>query len=282
MGTESSGRPDPAIKPVLGKKATACWLASTAVFFAALLPSGPSFALFSDDEARRAIIDMRMRVETLNTRINELERALQNSAQSQIQLLNENERMRSEIARLRGQLEETSLATRSGKSQQKDLYVDIEKRMEEQRNATAALEAKLALLEPVIFKVNGQSYRVNAAEKAQFEALEAAMGERDFKKVIGLAQNFEKESPGSALLPEVLFAKGTALYAEKDYRASITARRDLINRFPNHPTIPQAMLNLSASLAETGNPATSRRTLEELVKKFPKSSAAAEARKRLK
>lgn len=225
---------------------------------------------------------MRTRVEALNTRIHELERALQNSAQSQIQLLNENERMRSEIARLRGQLEETNLATRSGTSQQKDLYLDVEKRMEEQRKAMAAIQARLALLEPVIAQVNGQSYRVSAAEKAQFEVLEAAMGEREFKKVIRLAQEFEQENSASALLPEVIFAKGTALYAEKDYRASITARRDLISRFPAHPTVPQAMLNLSASLAETGNPANSKRTLEELIKNHPKSAAAAEARKRLK
>lgn len=264
---------------MLSKQVTASWLPSLAVVLWVGLAANPAWSLFADDEARRAIIDMRTRIEALNNRVNELERALQNSAQNQIQLLNENERMRSEVARLLGQLEELGLATRSGKSQQKDLYLDIEKRMQEQQ---AAMETRLKQLEPLAVQVNGVNYRVTAAEKSQFEQLQAAMTQRDFKKAIRLAQEFEKENAQSSLLPEVLFARGTALYAEKDYRASITARRELINRFPKHPTIPQAMLNLAASLAETGNPNSARRTLEDLVKNHPKSAEAAEARKRLK
>lgn len=246
------------------------------------LASPHAWALFSDDEARRAIIDMRTRIETLNKRVTELERALQNSAQSQIQLLNDNERMRSEIARLRGQLEEANLVSTSGKSQQKDLYLDLDKRLEEQRNLMAAMEARLKQLEPVSVQAHGVSHRVSANEKIQFEALQSALADQEFKKAIRLSEEFEKQHPGSALAADVLFMKGTALYADKELRSSVAARRELISRFPKHPTIPQAMLNLAAGLEETGNPNTARRTLEELIKSHPKSAAAAEARKRLK
>jgi TolA-binding protein len=266
---------------VLDKKSAATRFSGVVVVLSAFL-SPPAWALFSDDEARRAIIDMRTRIETLNNRISELERVLQNSAQSQIQLLNENERMRSEIARLRGQLEESNLASTSGKSQQKDLYLDIDKRLQEQRAAMAALEAKLQQLEPVVVQVNGMSYRVSANEKTRFEELQAALGDKEFKKVVRLAKEFEKENLNSALLGDVLFLHGTALYADKELKSSIASRRDLIKRFPGHPTIPLAMLNLAAGLEETGNPINARRTLEELIKAHPKSTAAAEARKRLK
>lgn len=266
----------------MNHKWTASWFSSLAVVACLALPHGPVWAMFSDDEARRAIIDLRTRLETLNNRIADLERALQNSAQSQIQLLNENERMRSEIANLRGQMEEANLATRTGKTQQKDLYVDLDKRIEEQRNTIASLEGKLRQFEPATVQVNGVTYRVTHAEKARFEELQSVLAAGDFKKAIRLSQEFEKEHATSALLGDVVFAKGTALYADKDYRASIAARRDLIKRFPKHPTVPQAMLNMAASLAETGNPNTAKRTLEDLIKAHPNSAAATEARKRLK
>jgi TolA-binding protein len=256
-------------------KLPATWLSSLAVVLSIGLLSPQAWALFSDDQARRAIIDLRTRVETLTTRVGDLERALQNSAQSQIQLLNENERMRAEVARLRGQLEEAALATSSGTSRQKDLYLDIDKRLEEQRTTLGALEEKLKQLEPVTVQASG-------GEKIRFEALLAALGAQDFKAVVRLADEFENDYANSALAADVLFMKGTALYADKALRAAIAARRDLISRFPRHPTIPQAMLNLAAAQTETGNPTAARRTLEELIKAHPKSAAAAEARKRLK
>jgi TolA-binding protein len=264
------------------KQSTAAWCSSVAVVLLSGLVSPPAWALFSDDEARRAILDIRVRLEALNKRMTELEQALQNSAQSQIQLLNENERMRSEIARLRGQLDETDLSNRSKKSQQKDLYLDVDKRLQEQRGLVESLQAQLKQLEPVNIEVNGVNYRVSGDEKTKFELLESALGAQEFKKTVRLSQEFEKEHPNSALIADVLFIKGTALYADKELRPSIAARRDLMNRFPKHPTIPQAMLNLAAALEETGNPNTARRTLEELIKAHPKSTAAAEARKRLK
>lgn len=260
---------------MLVKKVTATWLSSVAVVFSIGLISPPAFALLADDEARRAIIDLRTRLEATNNRVAELERSLQNSAQSQIKLLNENERMRSEIAILRGQLEEAARATKSGKSQQNDLYSDLDKRLQ-------AHEARLKQLEPVSVEVNGQRYQVTAAELTRYDALQSAMSTQDFKKSVRLALEFEKEHPSSSLIAEVLFIKGTALYANKELRPSIAARRDFIQRFAQHPSVPQARLNLAASLAETGNPNSARRTLEDLIKLHPKSPEAAEARKRLK
>jgi tol-pal system protein YbgF len=267
---------------LFAKRLTATWVTSVAVVLFGGLTSPQAQALFSDDEARRAIIDMRVRIETLSNRIGDLERALQNSAQSQIQLLNDNERMRSEIARLRGQLEESNLISTSRKSQQKDLYLDLDKRLEEQRNVIAEMQARLQQLEPVSVIAHGVGYRVSANEKTQFEGIQSALNAQEFKKAVQMSQEFQNEHPNSVLAADVLFMKGTALYADKELRPSIEARRELISRFPKHPSVPQALLNLAAGLEETGNPNTARRTLEELIKSHPKSAAAAEARKRLK
>lgn len=228
----------------------------------------PSWAIFSDDEARRAILDLRARVEALGNRIGDLERQLQNSSQSQLEMLNENERLRSEVSRLRGELEEASRAANTGKKQQ--------------REQLGVLEQRLKQIEPVIVEVDGVNHRVSPTEAAQFEKLRESLRAADFKTTVTAASNFEAAYPTSSLAANALFIRGTALYALKEYKTSIAVRLEFLKKYPEHPSAPQAMLNLAASQAETGNPNTSRATLESLIKTYPSSAAAAEAKDRLK
>jgi len=250
-------------------------LPSAAIFISLLSVAGPSLAIFSDDEARRAIIDLRVRVESLASTIEEMEKRLQSSAQGQLQLLNENERLRGEIARLRGLVEETGRLANTGKNQQKDFYLDLDQRL-------IQIDQRLKQVEPVAIAVDGFNYRVSAAEKVQFEELRELLRTGEFKKTAQSAQAFHQAFPNSPLSASVLLTKGAALYADKDYRNSIIARQEFIEKFPNHPARPQATLNLAASQAESGNPNTARGILENLIKNFPNSSAAAEAKDRLK
>jgi len=242
---------------------------SAAIFISVFGVSTPAAAsLFSDDEARRAIIDLRVQVEALNKKITDLERQLATAGQGQLSLLNENERLRSELALLRGQIEEANKVATTGKSQQKDLYTDLDQRLRQ--------------IEPVAVAADGITFRVSTEEKTRFDELRETLRTGEFKKVEPLAQQFEQSFPLSPLLPNVLLSKGTALYADKNYKASIAARQEFIERFPNHPGRPQATLNMAASQAESGNPNTARGILEGLIKTFPNSPAAAEAKERLK
>ena len=250
------------------RKKTVASVSSAAVFIGCLVVSLPAIAMFSDDEARRAILDLRARVEALNTRIDDLQKQLQNSAQGQLQLLNENERLRADLALLRGQLEETGRLATTGKSQQKGLYLDLDQRLKQ--------------LEPVTVEANGITYRVSTPEKTRYDELQEALKSGDVKKTVSLANRFTLQFPGSSLGPRVLMTKGTALYADKNYKAAIAARESFIDRYPGHPEIPQAMLNLAASQAESGNTSAARTTLQAVIKDYADSPAASDAKERLK
>lgn len=244
--------------------------AARAAFFIALLAVGEASwaALLSDDEARRAIIDLRGRVEALTTRISNLERQLQTSSQSQLEMLNENERLRSDVSRLRGELEEANRAVTTGKKQQREILGEIDQRLKQ--------------IEPVSIEVDGVQHRVSPTEASQFDKLRELLRAGDFKSAVSAATNFEAAYPASSLAANALFIRGTASYALKDYKPSIAARLDFLKKYPDHPARPQAMLNLASSQAETGNPNTARATLEGLIKAYPNSPAAAEAKERLK
>ena len=238
------------------------------LFPVCFLLANSAWALFSDDEARRAILDLRARVEALNTRITELDQRIQSSVQGQLELLNENERLRSELAKLRGKLEETGRATVTGKDQQRDLFTDLDQRLKK--------------LEPVAVQLNGTTLLVSPAEEKKFQDMQALLKAGDFPKAAQSAAEFERLFPASALGSRVLFDRGTALYAAKDYANAITARQEFIAKYPAHPNKPQAILNLAASQAEAGTRITARTTLLNLIRDYPNSDVIPEAKSRLK
>ncbi|NBW00445.1 MAG: outer membrane protein assembly factor BamD [Betaproteobacteria bacterium] len=257
-------------------KAMAASAASAAFFLCVGLSlfsvARPAAAIFSDDEARRAIIDLRARLEALESRLTEriaeLERNLQASARTQLQLLNENERLRSEVARLRGSVEEANQNLNTGKSQQKDLYGDLDQRLKQ--------------IEPVLITIDKNSIEVSRGEKTRFDEVRDALKAGDFPKTVTAADAFQQAYPYSRLSADVLLLKGSALYADKNYKAAIAARQEFLDRYSTHPARPQVTLNLAAAQAESGNPNAARGILEGLIKAYPNSPAAADAKERLK
>lgn len=81
-------------------------------------------ALFSDDEARRAIIDLRARVDALNARLD-----AKADKTSSLDLAGQNERLNQEIARLRGQVEMLANELANEQRRQKDFYNDLDARL---------------------------------------------------------------------------------------------------------------------------------------------------------
>jgi TolA-binding protein len=54
----------------------------------------------------------------------------------------------------------------------------------------------------------------------------------------------------------------------------------LIASYPDSPKVPDALLNVATAQFELGDTQASRRTLDELIARYPQSDAAAKARAR--
>jgi TolA-binding protein len=67
----------------------------------------------------------------------------------------------------------------------------------------------------------------------------------------------------------------------RDYRLAISSQQALIKTYPDSPTVPDALLNIASSQIEMGEANAGRKTLEELMAKYPISDAADKARRRL-
>ena len=120
-----------------------------------------------------------------------------------------------------------------------------------------------------------------AAEQRAYDAALDQFKRGDFQGAITGFTAFVKTSPKSALAPSAQYWIGNAHFARKDYKAAIASQRQLLLAWPDSPKIPDALLNVASAQSELGDNAAARRTLEELIGKFPQSDAAAKAKQRL-
>jgi len=67
----------------------------------------------------------------------------------------------------------------------------------------------------------------------------------------------------------------------RDYKSAIAAQQKVVRLWPENSKAPDALLNIASSQAEIGENTAARETLRTLVKKYPSTSAAEQAKQRL-
>lgn len=216
-------------------------------------------ALFGDDEARRAILDVRTKVDALQ----------QSKAESSavLDLSNQNEQLRQEIARLNGQIEVLTNELANAQQRQKDFYTDLDNRLRK--------------LEPQSVSVDGQDAMVGQSEQRSYDDALTLFKGGDYKKAGAAFTDFVQRYPQSAYAPSAQYWIGNALYAQRDYRNAISAQQTLLKKYPDNPKAADAMLNIASSYMELKDRSAAKKTLESLVAKYPGTPAAQTAKERL-
>ncbi len=250
-----------------------------AAMAASLLAAPPAWAqLFSDDEARKAIIELRARIaslekqsEFLATENSTLKSRVDGMAKSQLDMVSEMGQLRSELQSVLGSLE---TLTRTVTVEQSSLVSGVEQQIQ-------SLSERLARFEPQSFVIDNQTILVDAKEKSAFEAAQGLLASGATEAAAAAFDEFSRRFPDSALRPWALNFEGAAHYLRKNYKSSISALSELYQKYPSHARVPESLLTLAASQAESGQTRAARNTLNLLLKHFPNSSQAATAKKRL-
>jgi tol-pal system protein YbgF len=251
---------------------------AAALAAASLFTASAQAALFEDDEARRAILELRQRVEqqrqaaqtAQQVLADDLKRATDENAslrRSLLELQNQIELLRSEVARLRGGDEQLARDLAEVQRRQKDIAQGVEERLRK--------------FEPVQVTVDGREFSADPAEQREFEAALAAFRKGDFLAAQTAFSDFLRKYPSSGYRPSALFWVGNAQYANRDYKGAIANFRALLQQAPDHPRAPEAVLSIANCQIELKENANAKRTLDELVKAYPQSEAAVAARERL-
>jgi tol-pal system protein YbgF len=233
----------------------------------AFLPLHAGAALFDDDEARKAILDLRAKVEAMRA---ELNGRLDTKADKSVALdmNNQHEQTMSEIAKLRGSLEVLANELANTQKRQKDFYVD--------------LDARLRKLEPRQVTIDGKTAAVDPSEQKAYDAAKLLFKSGDFKTAAVAFAEFVRQYPESGYAANAQYYLGTTHYAQKDCKAAILAEQVVVKAYPDSPRAPEAMLLIAGCQAELKAASNAKKTLTELISKYPDSESAATARERLK
>lgn len=232
-----------------------------------VLTSTAHAALFDDDEARRAILDLRQRFEASQL---ELRRTADDNIQlrrSLLELSNQLELLRAEVAKLRGQDELLARDVAEIQRRQKDLTQGVDERMRK--------------FEPSKISVDGQEFVASPGETRDFEAALAVLRKGDFATAQVAFLDFINRNPQSGYRPSAVFWLGNAQYALRNYRDAVANFKGLLTLAPDHARAPEAALSIANCQIELKDMKSARKTLEDLIKVYPQSEAASVAKERL-
>ena len=87
--------------------------------------------------------------------------------------------------------------------------------------------------------------------------------------------------PQSSLAPNAQYWIGMAHSGQRDYKSAIAAQRKLLAAWPDNPKAPDAMLSIASAQETMGAKGEAQKTLQELIARYPGSSASVSARQRL-
>ncbi len=241
--------------------------------------AGPAHAgLFDDDEARRAILDIRSRItqndvdakakiSALSDSNAQLLEQIQQVRRSLVDLNTQNEALRQELARLSGQNEQLSRDVADMQRRQKDISQGVDDRMRK--------------FEPQTVLLDGKEFVADPDEKRTYEDAMALLRAGDFEKAGTALEAFTRKYPKSGYVESANFWLGNAQYGRRQYPQSIATFRAFIAGSPSHQRAPEAMLAMANSQIEIKDKVAARRTLNDLVKNYPASEAAQAGRERL-
>lgn len=244
---------------------------SAVILFGLLTVTGASAALFEDDEARQAILDLRQRVEAVRVEVDSSRKAASDDTtslgKSLLDLQRQIELLKTELSEVRGANEQ--------------LMRELANVQRIQKDQVQVVSERLSKFEPVKVTVDGVEFLAEPAEKRDFDAALAVFRKGDFSAAQNLFAVFLNRYTISGYVESGLFWLGNAQYATRGYKEAIINFRALVAKNPEHMRAPEAVLSVANCQLELKDTKSAKKTLSDLVKAYPQSEAAVAAKERL-
>lgn len=247
-------------------------LAMAAMLAASL--SSAHAAIFEDGEARRAILEMRQRVDGLQL-------SQQRSAEEVRKLGEENAQLRRSLLDLQTQIETLRAEQAKLNGQNEQLLRDVGELQRRQKDIAQGVDERLRQFEPIKVTVDGREFQADPAEKRDFEAALAVFRSGKFPDASAAFAAFVRQYPRSGYVPSARFWLGNAQYATREYKDAIGNFKQMLAEAPTHARAPEAALSIANCQIELKDTRTARKTLEDLLRAYPQSEAAVAAKERL-
>jgi tol-pal system protein YbgF len=234
-------------------------------------------ALFEDTDARKKLQEMQLKETELEARIVNLEAVIKSGSLND--MLNQIELMKQDVSKLRGDMETLRHLNATVEQRQKDLYQDLDGRLRriEEKSTAGSLPTpnKVAETPPI------PEIKVPSDQEVYDQANVLLDGLKN-KEAFQAFTDFIKQFPNSALLPDAKYALANAQFNLKNYKATIGTYQKLLDQHPDFEKNPEALLGLANAQIQLALIPEAKKSLKDLIKKYPKSDVIQNAQKRLK
>jgi tol-pal system protein YbgF len=240
----------------------------------AILASGCSTLTPADDPVALRVTDM-------EARLIRIERIVEN--QSLVQLASELETLRSETTAMRGELETLRFETENSDDRQRELYVDIDRRLQvfeaapqaftpppSQPSFSAPSEAPPAV-----------AARPAGSDQQNYDAAFALLQARKYDEAATAFETFLTQFPTSPRADNAVYWLAETHYVRGQYNDALPVFRRVIEEYPQSDKVPDALLKVGYSQIELGDRTAARTSLQEVMRQFPDTTAARLASQRL-
>lgn len=226
--------------------------------------AAPARAALFDDEIARQRIEQ-LKTET-GTRIGKLESQVEQSQRVQLDLTNQIEALRSEIAKLRGQNEVLAYELEAATKRQKDFYLDLDNRLR-------ALETPPVAAAPAVDP---------AAEGRDYEAALNLLKGGKFAEAQAGFEAFITTWPQSSFIPAAHYWAASSSFQARNYPRAAELYKAVHAQWPSDVRAPEALIGLANTQQIQGDAKGAKKTLETVVAEYSGTPAADVARQRLK
>lgn len=243
-------------------------------------------ALFDDTEARKKILELEATMKT-QSQASQAEMQVikdkqsgidQRLGQNILDLLNEIQALKQELATLKGDLELANHNIENAQLRQKELYNDTDTRLhviESQAKAQSQTQTSNPNdVTPVPEK--------NALEYQQLELANGLSAENKYKDAFNAYDKFIKDYPNSAFSADAKYGLGYAQFALKNYKSAMITQQKIIDLHPESSKVPLAMFNLANNQIQLGLVPDAKKTLRTLLSQFPNHEVIPNVQRRLK
>jgi tol-pal system protein YbgF len=246
-------------------------------------------------------------VDTVEQRLTRMERVLE--SQSLLQMMERIDALQQEVQQLRGQLEEQQHQMAGVRERQRELYLDLDRRMSRlEREGSgvpasapagtspgaatvpltqaplSAATASTSVPSPVNATVSAAAadpQRLEQEREAYQQAFEL-LRELRYEQASAAFRDFLKQYPDGRYAHIAQYWLGEAAYARRDFVQAIKDYDALLQNHPQSAKRAEAMLKIGYSYQELKRGEESKRMMEQLIQLYPDSTEAGQARNQLK
>jgi len=193
--------------------------------------------------------------------------------------------LREEISALREQIEQQEYDLESMKQRQRNLYLDMDRRINNVEVAGSnSANSTAPVPPPNTTTVNNTIPAVVAGDNDGQEAYSKAftlLKEGQYEQSITAFEAFKSNYPNSKYADNAQYWLGEANYVSRDYKKALTEFQQLIAQYPESSKNPGARLKIGYVYFELKNWSAAREALQQVITLYPDSTVSKKASERL-